>query len=69
MQFRDGDIILDVEEVQLLAFAFMSEVENTYPASEFISGLNEIQAEAEEHIQKSHFKRRPKDGVHLRPKY
>lgn len=51
MQFRDGNIILDVEEVQLLAFAFMSDVENTYPASEFISGLNEVQAEAEEHIQ------------------
>jgi len=52
MQYRDGNIILDVEEVQLLAFAFMSNVENTYSASEFITGLNEVQAEAEEHIQK-----------------
>lgn len=52
MQFRDGNIILDVEEVQLLAFAFMRDVDKTYPASEFITGLNEIQVEAEEHIQK-----------------
>lgn len=51
MQYRDGSLLLDEDEVKLLSLTFMSDVETSYPASEFIAGLNEIQVEAEQHIQ------------------
>lgn len=51
MQYRDGSLLLDEDEVKLLSLTFMSDVEASYSASEFIAGLNEIQVEAEQHIQ------------------
>ena len=52
MKYRDGSFLLDDEEVKFLSLTFMTDVETSYPASEFIAGLNEVQAEAEDHIQK-----------------
>lgn len=51
MKYQDGSLFLDEDEVQLLSLTFMSDVEASYPAPEFIHGLNEVQAGAEEHIQ------------------
>ncbi|MBA3022668.1 MAG: hypothetical protein KKG03_03660 [Gammaproteobacteria bacterium] len=51
MKYRDGFLLLDKEEVRLLSLTLMTDVEATYAASEFISGLHEVQAEAEKHIQ------------------
>lgn len=51
MKYRDGNLLLDEEEVQLLSLVTMSDVEASYPAVKFIAGLNEIQTGAEEHIQ------------------
>lgn len=52
MKYRDGSLILDEDEVKLLSLVTMSDVEVSYPAVKFITGLNEIQTEAEDHIQK-----------------
>jgi hypothetical protein len=51
MKYRDGNLFLDENEVELLSLTFMSEVEASYPASEFIHGLDEVQAGAKTHIQ------------------
>ena len=59
MKYRDVSLILDDEEVKLLSLTFMTDVETAYPASEFIAGLNEVQAEAEEHIQKIALQKTP----------
>lgn len=59
MKYRDGSLILDEDEVKLLSLATMSDVETSYPAAKFIAGLNEIQTEAEERIQKIALKQTP----------
>ena len=51
MKYQDGNLFLDKEEMKLLSLVTMNDVEASYPAVKFIQGLNEIQAEAEAHIQ------------------
>lgn len=52
MQYLDGNLILDKDEVSLLSLAFMCDAKTTYPASTLMAELNTIKAEAEAHIQK-----------------
>lgn len=59
MKYRDGSLLLDDEEVKLLSLTFMTDVETSYPASEFIAGLNEVQTEAEQHIRKIALQKTP----------
>ncbi|GAB5604856.1 hypothetical protein [Sideroxyarcus sp. TK5] len=51
MKYQDDHLFLDKDEVKLLSLVTMNNVEASYPAVKFIQGLNEIQAEAEAHIQ------------------
>ncbi|NOT19911.1 MAG: hypothetical protein HOP24_06530 [Sideroxydans sp.] len=59
MKYRDGSLFLGEDEVRLLSLVTMSNVETTYPAAKYITGLNEIQTEAEEHIQNIVLQKKP----------
>lgn len=52
MKYRDGNILMDEDEITMLSQILMCEVEPNYPACLLLDELDRMRAEAEEYLHK-----------------
>ncbi len=56
MQFENGFLVLDADEIGLLSAVSMKYINPQYPAAEFVGSMAEMKAEAEKYIKQIEFK-------------